>query len=148
LRLAPAASSRLIAEAARWLESWSQTPLHSELRDALRGRTPIERGVRWALEWTEPGRPPCCIHGIFDLIYRDRAGRWRPVILGIRPGDEAADLLRLALAQAAATRLGKSPLGPSWWVHPGTDGVLAAEARLTTNAASISAAFSRWVNEH
>jgi ATP-dependent helicase/nuclease subunit A len=144
-RLAPAASSRLIAEAARWLDRWSQTALHAELRDALRCRRPIERGVAWTLTTSPDCQSAATIRGRFDLLYLDRTGRWRAVILGTEPSAEAADLLRLALAGTAAERLGKVPCGPAWWVHPMADGMLDTEVQLSPSSPSVEAAFARWL---
>jgi hypothetical protein len=146
-RLIPAASSRLVAEATAWLESWPETALLAELSRARKARRPIEAGVGWTVAVPREGHPPCVVRGRFDLIYRDSAGRWRPVIVGTRIEASSDDLLRLALADVAATRLGKTPGGPPWWVHGGPDGLLSTEPVMPATPAALEDALSRWVEQ-
>ena len=118
-RQVPAASSTIQQEAIRCLEPWLDSPLFGDLRDAARGRRAIERSTRWMLPWPDDGTDATVIRGRFDLIFRDRKGFWRPVIVSTDAAQREADHLCLLLAGAAADRLGKDPGGPPWWVQAG-----------------------------
>jgi hypothetical protein len=147
-RLAPAASSRLVAEAARWLESWIGSALHGELRDAARGRRPILAGLEWTVAWRSINYMDLLILGSFDLMYRDRSGRWRPVVMAAAAGTESSTRLRLALAETAAVGLGLTPCGPAWRVEFGAGGSLAADAVLPASTDAVEAALAEWFEEH
>ena len=129
-RQVPAASSTMQQEAIRCLEPWLDSPLFGDLRDAARGRRAIERSTRWMLPWPDDGTDATVIRGRCDLIFRDRKGFWRPVVVSTDAVQREADNLCLLLAGAAARRLGKDPGGPPWWVQAGPGAELLVEARL------------------
>ena len=94
-RQAPAAGSALVAEAVRWLEPWLTTPVFRELRDASRARRPIERNVEWSLAWPLEGDASTVFRGCTEAVYRDRQGRWRPVIVSTLAGESESEYERL-----------------------------------------------------
>ncbi len=147
-RQAPAAGSALLAEAAPWLERWLDTPLFQELREAARTRRPIQRGRRWIVTWPLEGEASTAVRGCFDVIYRDRKGRWRPVIVGTHPGEHDADWLRLMLSDTAALRCGLDPQGPAWWVHIEPGGEWLVEVQLSASRGAIDEALGRWLRQH
>ena len=132
-RQVPAANSALQHQAIRCLESWLSSPLFSELRDAARARRTIERAVRWMLPWPVDGAPTTVIRGRCDLLYLDRGGSWRPVIVSTDAAVSEADNLCLLLASAAAQMLGKTPVGPPWWIQTDPDSEFSVEARLNVS---------------
>ncbi|MGC8639055.1 MAG: UvrD-helicase domain-containing protein [Isosphaeraceae bacterium] len=147
-RQVPAASSSIQRDAVRRLETWRESPLFHELRDASRGRRAIEHGLRWILPWPADGTAATVIRGRFDLLFRDRKGSWRPVIVSTDAAGRDADHLCLLLAGRAIDRLGTGPGAPSWWVEVGAGSELIAEARLSASPATIDEAIDRWLTQH
>lgn len=147
-RQAPAASFAIQNEALLCLEPWLDSPLFHELRDASRGRRAIERSVRWILPWPRDGAAAMMIRGRCDLIFRDRKGFWRPVIVSTHHAECEADHLRLLLAGAAADRLGKGPSGPPWWVQADPGRELLVEPRLAATPKVMDEALVRWMDQH
>ena len=117
-RQVPAANSAIRHEAILCLEPWLDSPLFGELQAAARARRAIERSVRWMLPWPLDGTAATVIRGRCDLIFRDRKGFWRPVVVSTHPALREADHLCLLLAGAAVDQLGKGPGGPAL-VGPG-----------------------------
>jgi hypothetical protein len=144
-RQVPSANSSLLTEAARWLRSWTETPLFRELRDAARGRSNVDRDIRWLLPFPLSAGDSTIVGGRCDLIYRDRKGRWRPLLVSIGPEDQTAEELRSVLAATGIARIGYDRLGPTWRVRPGAGGVLEAEVQLEVSAAVIDAAVRKWL---
>jgi hypothetical protein len=146
-RQVPAANTAIQKEAMLCLEGWLDSPLFHELRD-VRGRRAIERNVRWMLPWPRDRAATAVIRGRFDLIFPDRKGFWRPVIVSTHPAESEADHLRLLLAGPAADRIGKGPGGPAWWVQAGPGREILVEARLAATPTAIDGALLRWINRH
>ena len=138
-RQVPAASTAIRDEAILCLEPWLGSPLFPELREALRARNAIERCVRWMLPWPRDGEIRTVIRGRCDLLYRDRKGFWRPVVVSTH-ATEQSDCLRLLLAGPASARLGKGPGGPAWWVRIGPNRELEVEPHLAASRAAIDEA--------
>jgi ATP-dependent helicase/nuclease subunit A len=146
-RQAPAASSALIARAVRRLASWPDSQLFQELRDASRSRKAIERGLRWMLPWPLVSDSSCVIRGFCDAVYRDRQGRWRPVIVSTDPLGRETDRLRLMFSELAVARCGFSPGGPAWWARIGPDGELVVDVHIQFSVAAIEQSVSRWLDQ-
>jgi hypothetical protein len=146
-RQIPVANSILVAEAAARLESWPGTPIFQELRAALRSRRPIESCRAWSIAWPLEGNNSVAIHGSCDAIYRDQKGRWRPVIVSTTSQDDHAERLRLAFSALAIEKLGLVPTGPSWFVYPGTDREMLADAYVDFNSASLSEQLVEWLSQ-
>ena len=85
------------------------------------------------LPWPDDGTATTVIRGRCDLIYRDRKGFWRPVVVSTDAADREADNLRLLLARPPPQTAGKGPGGPPWWVQVGPDSELVVEARLNVS---------------
>jgi ATP-dependent helicase/nuclease subunit A len=145
-RQVPAASSSLLNEAARWLRSWAETPLFRELGDAARGRKGVARDFRWLLPLPLQPADSTVIRGSCDVVYRDRKGRWRPVIVSIGAGDDETEKLRALLGAAAIPRSEFDPLGQTWRVRAGAGGEIQAEVQLDASAAAIEAALRLWLD--
>lgn len=140
----PAANSTLIADAVSWLEPWLETVLFQELRDAARARRPIERNFRWTLAWPLDQNPSSMIRGCTEAIYRDRQGRWRPVVVSTFVGAMQAERLRLLLSSAAAERRGYEPGGPGWWVRLDSDEKMIVDIHVNFDPSAIEQNLSEW----
>ncbi|QEH33842.1 ATP-dependent helicase/nuclease subunit A [Aquisphaera giovannonii] len=144
-RMVPAGSSALSAEAAERLRDWSAMPLFGALREANRAGRPIEADVAWSVRWPVGEEGESILRGRFDILYLDRSGNWRPVIVSTRPSEVDADRLRLHLAPIAAAGLARVPCGPAWWVSVGQAGDLEVENELPAPPASVGAAIAEWL---
>ena len=147
LRQAPAASSALIALAMHRLRSWSNSQLFQELRAAAHSRKAIERDLRWILPWNLESENSCVIEGFCDAVYRDRRGRWRPVIVSTDQLGYETDRLRLMFSELAIARAGLQPDGPAWWVHIGPDGELDVDVHIRSNLTALEQAVIRWLEQ-
>jgi hypothetical protein len=94
------------------------------------------------------GNVETVIRGRCDVLFRDRKGFWRPVIVSTDPSLLEADQLRLLLAAEALGRMGKGPGGPPWWVQAGPNVKFLVEARLRASPAAIDEALASWLNHH
>jgi hypothetical protein len=83
------------------------------------------------------------IRGFINLVYRDRKGSWRAVIVSPDGSSRKGDQLRLMLAGAALDWLGKGPSGPAWWVAIGPAGI-EAEPSQSGSPAAITEAIRKW----
>lgn len=158
LRQVPVAGPLIQREAVRRLERWLDSSLFEELRVASRAKRALERDARWMLPWPGSGAGSTLIRGRCDLIYRDRGGSWRPVILTVgetgrgheteTEAETETDDLRLLLSTTAAERLGKVPVGPPWRVQAGPGSSFEVEARLNASLAVVNQAIDRWLSLH
>jgi ATP-dependent helicase/nuclease subunit A len=147
-RQVPAAGSAIQQEAIRCLEPWLESPLFSELKAAARGRRNLERSTGWILPWPLEGAASTVIRGRCDLLWRDRRGFWRPVVVSTGAALKETDQLCLLLSAAAVERMGRGPSGSPWWVEarPGAD--LLVEARLKPTEAMIDKAVAHWLEQN
>jgi ATP-dependent helicase/nuclease subunit A len=145
-RQVPAASSALVAEAESWLGPWVATPLYRELRDASRSRGRLEAMFEWTLAWPFDldEVPRTVLQGSCEAVYRDRQGRWRPVIVSTGPCDELSERLRLMLSGVAAARRGRGESGPGWWVRKGPDGYLVADVDVHFHLTTVGQVLEAW----
>ena len=61
------------------------------------------------------------------MLYRDRKGSWRPLVLCVDPTNTEADRLRLLFSLLAVDHLGNGPAGPGWWIQASRDEPLRIE---------------------
>ena len=148
VRQAPAASSTLIALAVHSLESWQDGAVFQELRNASRSRKAIERALRWVLPWVLELETSCLIRGFCDAVYRDRQGRWRPVIVCTDPLDHDTAHLRLMLSELAVSRCGLAPGGPAWWVRWARTAHSSLTFTFAPPSRCIEQAVSRWLKQY
>ncbi|WP_165219131.1 UvrD-helicase domain-containing protein [Aquisphaera insulae] len=144
-RMIPAASSVLAQEAADRLRGWPGTALFADLRDALRARRPIQADVAWSFAWSGGEGAETILRGRIDVLYLDRGGRWRPVILASRQAEVDTNRLRLLLSPTALEHLEKVPVGPAWWVVSERGGDLEIESELSRSRPAVHAAIAEWV---
>jgi ATP-dependent helicase/nuclease subunit A len=147
VRQVPAANSRVVSEAVLWLGAWPEAPLFQELRDASRGRKSLKRDVGWMLPFPLRAGDSTVIRGRCDVLYRDRRGRWRPVIVCVGQEGEEIDILRSLFATAAARRAGFDPLGPAWRVRPSRGEETRTEVQLEVSPAMLGDALRKWIEQ-
>jgi hypothetical protein len=128
------------------LGSWSDSQLFQELRSAALSRKAIERDLRWILPWSLESENSCVIKGFCDAVYRDRRGRWRPVIVNTDQRGSETDRLRLMFSELAISRAGLHPDGPAWWVRFGSDGELDVDVHIRSSPTAMEQAVIRWLD--
>lgn len=143
-RQVPVASSAMIAEAVDWLTSWPTLPLFRDLREASRARGKLVTDFTWSLAWPPDESPQTVLRGGCEAVYRDRQGRWRPVIVSSGSGDERAERLRLMLSGAAAARQLGGECGPGWWVRRNSRGNLDVDVDVNFHLATIGQVLEAW----
>jgi ATP-dependent helicase/nuclease subunit A len=147
-RQVPAAGLAIQQEAIRCLEPWLESPLFSEVKAASRGRRSLERSTGWMLPWPLEGAASTVIRGRCDLLWRDRRGFWRPVVVSTDSALHETDQLCLLLSPTAVERMGRGPSGSPWWVEarPGANPLV--EARFKPTKAIIDKAVAHWLDQN
>jgi hypothetical protein len=146
-RQTPEANSTLIDLAVRSLETWPDSTLFEELRGASLSRKAIERGLRWKLSDVLESEKACVIQGSCDAVYRDRRGRWRPVIASTDQSRYKADRLRILFSELAIARCGLRPAGPAWWICFKDDGRIDVDIHMRLSPSAIEQAVVLWLEQ-
>ncbi len=137
-RMAPAAGGGLIAEAARWLGAWVESPFFQRLKSTPADRIQGERG--WVLQGASR-----VVRGSCDAIVQAEDEGWRPLVF-LGPGEsESWGRLRASLSIPALARSGFPSVGPAWLLRVGADGALRAERRDALGGADFDDLLTRWL---
>jgi hypothetical protein len=142
----PAANRTLRAEAEAWLNAWPATSLFEELRDAARTTATRARSLAWTIPWRTGADSSSVLRGSCDAIYRDRLGRWRPLTISTRQGEDVLSRLRLMLSIVAAESANLSPVGPGWLVRRGVQGELVVDVHVSLSADDIGNCLDEWLS--
>jgi ATP-dependent helicase/nuclease subunit A len=145
-RQVPCAGSMLVRETVARLDSWTDSSLFQELRQAARHVKALDRAARWVFDHHSDtiGRT-LTLRVVCDVTYRDRKGSWRPVVLSVDPEDAALDRLRLSLSLLALDRFGPEPAGAGWWIQTLADGRMQVEPVLPPALSALDRDLIAWL---
>jgi ATP-dependent helicase/nuclease subunit A len=137
-RIVPASSGGQIAEAARWLAAWVESPFFGRLKDAPADR--IRRGRGWTLQGSSH-----VVRGSCDAIVQGEDGGWRPLVFLARGESESWGRLRASLSIPALARSGFQTVGPAWLLRVGAEGPLQVERRDALGGSDFDSLLRRWL---